>query len=183
MGIGLHGGGVGVIKFLAEQGAKILATDLRTKEELAPSLEALAGLESVEYVLGEHRLEDFANADMVGHTANRPAIVAAAETVDGELRRIVDAVLARGGAAIVTADHGNAETNVDPGTGARHTAHTTNLVPFIVASDDPALHLRTRGRADAGHGASGTLADIAPTILHLLGLPIPAGMTGKNMIE
>ncbi len=65
MGIGLHGGGVGVIKFLATQGAKILATDLRQKEELLSSLEALAGLDNVEYVLGEHRLEDFTNADMV----------------------------------------------------------------------------------------------------------------------
>ena len=65
MGIGLHGGGVGVIKFLAEQGAKVLATDLRSKKELAVSLEALSGLDNVEYVLGEHRLEDFTNTDMV----------------------------------------------------------------------------------------------------------------------
>ncbi|HRY52749.1 MAG TPA: UDP-N-acetylmuramoyl-L-alanine--D-glutamate ligase [Candidatus Portnoybacteria bacterium] len=65
MGIGLHGGGVGVIKFLAEQGAKIIATDLRQKEELTSSLEALAGLENIEYVLGGHRLEDFAGVDMI----------------------------------------------------------------------------------------------------------------------
>ena len=65
MGVGLHGGGVGVIKFLAAQGAKVLATDLRSSEELKESLEALAGLANVEYVLGEHRLEDFTNADMI----------------------------------------------------------------------------------------------------------------------
>lgn len=65
MGVGLHGGGVGVIKFLAQQGAKILATDLRQKAELTASLEALAGLENIEYVLGEHRLEDFTNADII----------------------------------------------------------------------------------------------------------------------
>ncbi|MBU4142414.1 UDP-N-acetylmuramoyl-L-alanine--D-glutamate ligase, partial [Patescibacteria group bacterium] len=65
MGVGLHGGGVGVIKFLAEQGAKILATDLRKEAELKPSLEALAGLANIEYVLGEHRLADFTSADMV----------------------------------------------------------------------------------------------------------------------
>ncbi|MDD2753644.1 MAG: UDP-N-acetylmuramoyl-L-alanine--D-glutamate ligase [Candidatus Portnoybacteria bacterium] len=65
MGIGLHGGGVGVIKFLAEQGAKILATDLRKKEDLTGSLEALSGINNIEYVLGEHRLEDFTNTDLV----------------------------------------------------------------------------------------------------------------------
>lgn len=73
MGVGLHGGGVGVIKFLAGQGARILATDLRQKEELRESLEALAGLENIEYVLGEHRLEDFTSADMVIKNPGVPA--------------------------------------------------------------------------------------------------------------
>ncbi len=153
-----------------------LAPEMRAKEIADTAIERIAAGDDFLVV-------NFANADMVGHTANRPAIVAAVETVDLELRRIVDAILARTGAAIVTADHGNAEMNRDPETGARHTAHTTNLVPFVVASDNPLLHLRTRGRTDAGHEASGTLADIAPTILHLLGLPVPEGMTGRNMIE
>ncbi len=119
---------------------------------------------------------NLANADMVGHTANRPAIIAAVETVDRELRRIVDAVLARNGTVIVTADHGNAEMNVDPETGARHTAHTTNLVPFIVASADPSL------RIVPSRNGRGSLADIAPTVLRLLGLPKPDAMTGTSLV-
>lgn len=83
MGVGLHGGGVGIIKFLAKQGAKITATDLRSKEELKKSLEILAGLDNVEYILGEHRLEDFINADMIiknpGVPENSKFVIAARE--------------------------------------------------------------------------------------------------------
>ncbi len=76
---------------------------------------------------------NFANADMVGHTANKPAIITAVETVDRELKRVVDVVLAKGGIALITADHGNAELNFDASTGHKHTAHTLNQVPFIIA--------------------------------------------------
>ncbi|MCX6713472.1 MAG: 2,3-bisphosphoglycerate-independent phosphoglycerate mutase [Candidatus Vogelbacteria bacterium] len=102
---------------------------------------------------------NFANADMVGHTANVPAIITAIETLDHELARVVEAVLAVGGVALVTADHGNAELNVDPLTGAPHTAHTTNPVPFILVG------------AEAKLKDSGSLANITTTVLSLLGQP------------
>ncbi|MEI6649860.1 MAG: 2,3-bisphosphoglycerate-independent phosphoglycerate mutase [Candidatus Moraniibacteriota bacterium] len=112
---------------------------------------------------------NFANADMVGHTGNVPKIIEAIECLDSELRRVVTKISEAGGIAIVTADHGNAELNVDPITKATHTAHTTNPVPFIVTA----------------HGTvnGGGLSDIAPTILTLLGLPIPDTMTGKNLFS
>ncbi|MDE2311798.1 MAG: 2,3-bisphosphoglycerate-independent phosphoglycerate mutase [Patescibacteria group bacterium] len=119
---------------------------------------------------------NFANADMVGHTANVPAIVTAVETVDSQLKRVVEAVLRAGGTAIVTADHGNAEVNVDKTTGEKHTAHTLNLVPFILAAANPKIY------ALSPQPTPGTLADIAPTILKIMNLPKPASMTGKNLI-
>lgn len=118
---------------------------------------------------------NFANADMVGHTGNVPAIMTAIETLDRELGRVVDAALARGGAVFVTADHGNAETNVDSRTGETHTAHTLNLVPGILACDSLPENRTLR--------SGGTLADIAPTILSLMQLPIPDSMTGRNLLK
>ena len=112
---------------------------------------------------------NFANPDMVGHTANVPAIITAVETVDRELGRVIEALHTNGGTAFITADHGNAEVNIDVGTGEKHTAHTTNPVPAIWT--DAKAKLRS----------GGTLADIAPTILHSLGISIPATMTGKNL--
>lgn len=112
---------------------------------------------------------NFANADMVGHTGNVPAIIAAVETVDRELGRVVEKTLSLGGIAIITADHGNAEQNIDPHSSETHTAHTTNLVPFIVTAP---ITLR-----------NGTLADIAPTTLSLMTLPIPEEMTGQVLID
>lgn len=111
---------------------------------------------------------NYANADMVGHTAQKPAVVIAVETVDRELKRLIEAVLAAGGAAFITADHGNAETHTDPETGELHTAHTLNLVPAIL----------TRSRGMLGRG---TLADVAPTVLSEMGLPVPPSMTGRNL--
>jgi len=118
---------------------------------------------------------NFANADMVGHTANAPAIITAVETVDRVLKQVVDEVITHHGIAIVTADHGNAEVNRDPVTDERHTAHTINLVPFIVASESADIHLSTATKP-------GTLADIAPTILTLMHLDIPSSMTGKSLV-
>jgi len=116
---------------------------------------------------------NFANCDMVGHTGVLEAAVKAVETVDECAGKVVDAVLARGGAVLVTADHGNAEQMVDPETGQPHTAHTTNDVECIVVSADGTdLRLREHG----------ILADIAPTMLDLLGLPIPAEMTAQSLI-
>jgi len=114
---------------------------------------------------------NFANADMVGHTANVPAIIKAVETTDTNLGRVITALTARGGIAFVTADHGNAELNIDPETGEKHTSHTLNLVPAIITL--PNVFLR----------AEGGLADIAPTILELLNLPKPSPMTGETLIE
>lgn len=113
---------------------------------------------------------NFANADMVGHTANQPALIQAVEEVDKQLRRVVEKVLQAGGAVCITADHGNAELNIDPVTGEKHTAHTTNLVPFIMTQENKVL------------AQGGTLADVAPTVLELMDLPIPAVMTGKSLI-
>ena len=127
---------------------------------------------------------NFANADMVGHTANQPAIITAVETIDRELKRVIDAVVAHNGAAIVTADHGNAELNIDPVTGERHTSHTINMVPLILISKNAHIELSDDAIAasSANAGASGTLADIAPTILHLLDIPVPPSMTGKSLV-
>jgi 2,3-bisphosphoglycerate-independent phosphoglycerate mutase len=113
---------------------------------------------------------NFANPDMVGHTANVPAIIKAVETVDVHLKRVLEALEKKGGIAFVTADHGNAEVNIDPVTREKHTAHTINPVPAIVTSKDLRL-------------SSGGLADIAPTILALLGIKKPQAMTGKSLVE
>jgi 2,3-bisphosphoglycerate-independent phosphoglycerate mutase len=114
---------------------------------------------------------NFANADMVGHSGKLEATVKAVETVDENLGRIFQALRPRGGAWIITADHGNAETMIDPVTGGPHTYHTTNPVPFILVSDD--------GRAQLQAG--GSLRDIAPTMLGVLGLPEPGEMTGRDL--
>lgn len=113
---------------------------------------------------------NFANADMVGHTGNVEAIKIAVETVDRELKRVVEAALVKGGVVFITADHGNAEQNIDRATGEKHTAHTTNLVPAIIT-------------LETGKVQNGSLADIAPTMLYLMGLKQPAAMTGKNLFE
>jgi 2,3-bisphosphoglycerate-independent phosphoglycerate mutase len=120
-------------------------------------------------------LLNFANADMVGHTANKPAIITAVETADRELKRVVEKVLGANGTAIITADHGNAEVNVDEQTGENHTAHTTNLVPFILVSNIPISII--------SNIQQGKLSDIAPTILELMDLPKPDVMTGSSLIK
>jgi 2,3-bisphosphoglycerate-independent phosphoglycerate mutase len=111
---------------------------------------------------------NFANPDMVGHTGSIEATVRAVETVDACLGRVVAAVEGRGGIALVTADHGNAETMLDE-RGRPHTAHTTNPVPLVLTDTNTPM-LAQEG---------GELADLAPTILHLLGLQPPLQMTGK----
>ncbi len=115
---------------------------------------------------------NFANPDMVGHTGSIPAAIAACEAVDDGLGKALAALEKRGGAMIVTADHGNCELMVDPVTGGPHTAHTTNLVPVILVG----------GPAGASLRAGGRLADLAPTVLALMGLPQPAEMTGKSLL-
>ena len=108
---------------------------------------------------------------MVGHTANVPAIIKAVETVDTQLGRVLAALEKKNGVAFVTADHGNAEVNVDPVTGTKHTAHTINPVPAVLVGLDKNQPF-----------AAGGLADIAPTILDLLGLKKPAQMSGVSLL-
>ncbi len=129
--------------------------------------EALKRIESDAY---DVIILNFANCDMVGHTGVFSAAVAAVEAVDTCMAKVIDAVLARGGVALITADHGNADQMVDPENGEAFTAHTTFKVPFIVAGETVTLR------------DGGCLADIAPTMLSILGLPQPSEMTGKSLI-
>src|SRR5256885_7897755 len=113
---------------------------------------------------------NFANADMVGHSGKIEPTVKAVETVDACLGRIELAVRAKGGAMLITADHGNAEMMIDPLSGGPHTYHTTNPVPFIVVAENSKRFTLKSG---------GSLRDISPTILGMLGIPEPKDMTGK----
>jgi 2,3-bisphosphoglycerate-independent phosphoglycerate mutase len=115
---------------------------------------------------------NYANPDMVGHTGDLDAAIKACEAVDAGLARALAAVKSAGGAMIVTADHGNCDVMIDPETGGPHTAHTMNLVPVIVYGAPQGARLE-----------SGRLADLAPTVLHLMGLPVPEEMTGKCLLS
>ncbi len=115
---------------------------------------------------------NFANADMVGHTGVIPAAVQAVQTVDRCLGEVVAVVTASGGACLITADHGNADHMLEAD-GSPNTAHSLNPVPVIVTVDEPGLRLRS----------GGVLADVAPTILALLGIDQPAEMTGTSLIQ
>jgi 2,3-bisphosphoglycerate-independent phosphoglycerate mutase len=114
---------------------------------------------------------NFANPDMVGHTGSIPAVIEAVETADRCLGRIVERVTELGGACLITADHGNAETMLEADGVSPHTAHTTNAVPLIVTI------------AGARLAEGGELADLAPTALHLLGIEPPVVMTGRPLVN
>jgi 2,3-bisphosphoglycerate-independent phosphoglycerate mutase len=113
---------------------------------------------------------NFANPDMVGHTGEIPAVVRAVETTDQCLGRVVETVERAGGVALVIADHGNAETLLQEDGVSPHTAHTTNPVPVLLTAQGARLR-------------DGELADVAPTILALLGLEAPSEMSGKNLVQ
>jgi 2,3-bisphosphoglycerate-independent phosphoglycerate mutase len=114
---------------------------------------------------------NYANCDMVGHTGVLDAAVKAVETIDSSLQQIVDALAEVGGQMLVTADHGNIEMMVGDGTGQAHTAHTTNLVPLVhVGGTQPLFD-------------GGSLSDLAPTMLDILGLKQPVEMTGRSLIK
>ena len=142
--------------------------------DLRPEMSAVPLADGVIAALGDEAPDftvvNFANPDMVGHTGVIPAVVRAVETVDAQLGRVLAAVEAAGGVAIVTADHGNAEKMLEAD-GSPHTAHTTNPVPVVVTLDG--VTLREGGR----------LGDLAPTVLELMGLEPPAAMTGRSLLR
>jgi 2,3-bisphosphoglycerate-independent phosphoglycerate mutase len=149
---------------------KVATYDLQP-EMSAPELAAKAdaAIRSGQY---DMIILNFANADMVGHTGSLAAAIKACEAVDDGLGRILAAIRDMGGALLVTADHGNAEMMKDPITGGPHTAHTLNRVPVLLFGGPNVTGLH-----------DGRLADLAPTMLALLGLPQPAAMTGRNLME
>ncbi len=149
---------------------KVATYDL--KPEMSAEGLADAVVKAVEDKTFDFLIINFANADMVGHSGRLEATVRAVEAVDASLGRIETAVRRVGGGMILTADHGNAETMLDPATGGPHTYHTTNPVPIVLACPDAgAVSLRE----------GGSLRDIAPTLLGLTGIPAPAEMTGKDL--
>jgi 2,3-bisphosphoglycerate-independent phosphoglycerate mutase len=141
------------------------------KPEMSAAGIADAVVNAVEKGSFDAVIMNFANADMVGHSGQLEATIKAVETVDGCLGQIYQALRPRGGAWIITADHGNAETMIDPVTGGPHTYHTTNPVPFILVSEDGQAQLK----------ANGSLRDIAPTLLGVLGVAEPREMTGHDL--
>lgn len=159
--------------FEGEEDVLIPSRKVKT-HDLAPEMRAKEICQAAVERLGKAKFMfiNFANPDMVGHTANEAAIVKAIETVDFELQKLVKAVLEHDGALVVIADHGNAERTRDRETGEPHTSHTTNPVPCIL------VHQTFRPKLRTGGG----LADIAPTVLDLMGLHQPECMTGKSLI-
>ena len=152
------------------QSPKVATYDL--KPEMSASGIADAVVKAAEDGTFDVVIVNFANADMVGHSGKIEPTVKAVETVDACLGRIEAAVRAKGGAMLITADHGNAEMMIDPATGGPHTAHTTNPVPFIVVAENAEQFTLKSG---------GSLRDISPTILGMLGVDDPKEMTGKDM--
>jgi 2,3-bisphosphoglycerate-independent phosphoglycerate mutase len=142
-----------------------------------PEMSAPAVTDKVVEAIASGRFDvivlNYANADMVGHTGQIDAAIAAVEALDRCLGRLAKAIEQAGGTLVVTADHGNAETMRDPQTGEPHTAHTLNPVPLVLVNSPAAV----------GQLADGRLADVAPTLLALLGLPKPAAMTGHSLIR
>jgi len=132
---------------------------------------ALAAIRTASYDL---IVMNYANADMVGHTGNLKATIAACEAIDACLGDLANTVIGAGGVIVLTADHGNAEEMINLSTGLVDTEHNANPVPFIVAGND----YRT-----ASQVPQGILADVAPTLLSLMGIPIPISMTGRNILS
>ncbi len=148
---------------------KVATYDLQP-EMSAPELTAKA-VEAINSGKYDLIVLNYANPDMVGHTGSLPAAIKAVETVDNGLGQIADAISKAGGALLFTADHGNCEMMRDPATGGPHTAHTTNPVPVVLMGG---------GKVTL---QDGRLADLAPTLLQLMGLPQPAEMTGHSLIK
>src|SRR5690554_624942 len=143
--------------------------------DLQPEMSAPEVTRRVVEEIGQGKFDfivlNYANCDMVGHTGVFEAAVKAVEAVDAGLGQVLEAIKEMGGTAIVTADHGNAEQMVDPETGEAHTAHTSNLVPVWLFNAPEGWGLK-----------SGILADLAPSILDLMGIAQPPEMTGQSLI-
>lgn len=148
---------------------KVATYDLQPEMSAGEVTEAFVGAIADGYDL---IVCNFANPDMVGHTGDLDAAIAACEAVDAGLGRVLEALDAAGGAMIVTADHGNCETMIDPETGGPHTAHTINPVPVALVGGPEGARLR-----------DGRLGDLAPTLLDLMGLDLPPEMTGKSLMS
>jgi 2,3-bisphosphoglycerate-independent phosphoglycerate mutase len=144
--------------------------------DLAPEMSAVgitdALCRTIESRAHDFLLCNYANADMVGHTGVLPAVIRAVETVDSCLGRVLETADRAGASVLVTADHGNCEMMIDPATGGVHTAHTTNPVPLVAV-----------GTAAESLRAGGSLRDVAPTVLGLLGIEAPGEMTGRDLRE
>jgi 2,3-bisphosphoglycerate-independent phosphoglycerate mutase len=143
--------------------------------DLQPEMSAAEVTEKFVEVIGKGYdliVTNYANPDMVGHTGDLQAAIKACEAVDRGLGAVVAALEKVGGAMLVIADHGNCETMVDPVTGGPHTAHTTNPVPVILF-----------GGPEGAKVHDGILADVAPTLLQLMNVPLPPEMTGKSLID
>jgi len=151
------------------QSPKVATYDL--KPEMSAAGIAQAVVKAVEDGTFDVMIVNFANADMVGHSGKIEPTIKAVETVDACLGEIEKAVRAKGGAMLITADHGNCELMRNPD-GSPNTAHTTNLVHVIYVAKDAANFVCH----------DGILADVAPTLLFLLGLPQPKEMTGRNLL-
>jgi 2,3-bisphosphoglycerate-independent phosphoglycerate mutase len=150
---------------------KVATYDLMPEMSAAGVTDVLC--RAIEAARHDFILCNYANGDMVGHSGVLPAAVQAVETVDQCLARALTSIERAGATALLTADHGNCELMIDPLTGGPHTAHTTNPVPFLIVGDD------TRGPLRPG----GSLRDVGPTILHMLGIEPPPEMTGRDLRE
>jgi len=161
------------VPFVGEERIMVPSPKVATYD-LQPEMSAPELTDKAVEAIGAGRFDlvvlNFANPDMVGHTGNLPAAVAAVQAVDAGLGRISEAVAKAGGALLVTADHGNCEVMRDPVGGGPHTAHTLNPVPVLLAGAPGAML------------ANGRLADLAPTLLDLMGLAQPPEMTGHSLL-
>ena len=166
----------GVEKANEKEDRELIASPKVATYDLQPEMSAYEVTEKVIEKIEEDKYDvvilNFANCDMVGHTGIFDAAVKAVKTVDECMKKVVDKILEKGGQAIITADHGNADKMLEED-GSPFTAHTTNKVPFIVVGED-FIGKKLRD--------GGILADVAPTLLDMMNVPVPAEMTGKSLI-
>ncbi len=166
----------GIEKPFPGEDRALVASQKVATYDLAPEMSAMgigdAVIKAVNDTAFDVLIVNFANADMVGHSGKMAPTIRAVETVDTQLGRIYQAIRQRGGALLVTADHGNAEMLIDPATGGPHTAHTINPVPFLLVTDQG-------NTVDLREG--GSLRDVSPTILGMMNLDLPSQMTGGDL--